>query len=341
MAIYLANDKYAAVLTSGYTAGQNTLYVSAVPDNVPTIIVAAKGTDNETVFAVTGSTVNSLTGVTRLKGANVDLDSQTPLTCLNNEEFVNQFAGAVSTPETLKNIIYAEDGGSSDDYAISLDPAPSEYVAGMLVSFKANTANTGAATLNVNSLGAKAIKKNHDEDLATGDIEAGQVVTVVYDGTNFQLQSVSPAKATGAEITTGTEENKFATPKALADAGVNTRLASKVIRSTRDLTADSGDVSYTGVGFRPSAIIAIAFISSGTTGYFSMGVVGNNRASGSVSRYSTTDTIDSINAIYLGTAPGTRQYATVKSWDSDGFTLTWTKNGSPTGIAQMTFLCLG
>jgi hypothetical protein len=184
---YLANEKYNSTLSAGYTVGQNTLSVHSVPDNVPTIIVAAKGTDNETVFSVTGKTTNSLTGVTRLRGANVNLDATTPLTCLNNIEFVNQYQGAASTPESLKNLIYAQDGGSSDDYAISLDPAPAEYVAGMLVAFKANTANEGAATLNVNNLGAKAIKKNGEEALADNDIKAGQIVTVVYDGTSFQL----------------------------------------------------------------------------------------------------------------------------------------------------------
>lgn len=93
--IYRANDKFNAVLSSGYTVGQSTLSVSAVPDNVPTIVVLAKGTDNETVFSVTGKTINSLTGVVRLRGANVDLDAQTPVTCLNNEEFVNQYATQV------------------------------------------------------------------------------------------------------------------------------------------------------------------------------------------------------------------------------------------------------
>lgn len=92
--IYYANDKYSGVLSSGYTVGQSTLYVSAVPDNVPTVIVAAKGTDNETIFEVTDKTSNSLTGVSRLRGANVDLDAQTPLTCLNNQEFINQFERA-------------------------------------------------------------------------------------------------------------------------------------------------------------------------------------------------------------------------------------------------------
>lgn len=193
MPIYLANDKYNSTLTSGYTTGQNVLFVSAVPDNVPTVVVAAKGTDNETVFTVTGKTSNSLTGVARLRGANVNLDATTPVTVLNNSEFVNQYSTAVSSPETLKPLLYAEDGGSTDTYAVSLDPAPASYYAGMVVVFKANTANTGAATLNVNSLGAKTIKKNQNEDLADSDIKANQIVTVVYDGTNFQLVSTLPS----------------------------------------------------------------------------------------------------------------------------------------------------
>lgn len=88
---------------------------------------------------------------------------------------------------------YAADAGSSDTYAVTLAPAPDAYFTGMVVNFKANTVNTGAATLNVNSLGAKAIKKNYNVALADGDILAGQIVTVVYDGTNFQLVNIPQA----------------------------------------------------------------------------------------------------------------------------------------------------
>lgn len=121
--VYLANDKYSAALTAGYTAGQNTLYVNNPPNNVPTIVVAAKGTDDETVFSVTGKTVNSLTGVERLRGANVDLDTTTPITCLNNEEFINQFASKIdpfsfqeratapTTPDAGTALMYLKDDG--------------------------------------------------------------------------------------------------------------------------------------------------------------------------------------------------------------------------------------
>ena len=93
----------------------------------------------------------------------------------------------------LDAIRYAADGGASDAYAITLVPAPAAYYVGMVVNFKANTANTLDASLNVNGLGAKTIKKNVSSDLATGDILAGQLITVIYDGTNFQMVTGIPA----------------------------------------------------------------------------------------------------------------------------------------------------
>ncbi len=55
----------------------------------------------------------------------------------------------------------------------------------MLVS----VANTGAATLQINALGAKAVSKLHNQALANGDVEVGQILHLVYDGTDFQLLS--------------------------------------------------------------------------------------------------------------------------------------------------------
>lgn len=85
--------------------------------------------------------------------------------------------------------LYAASSAGSDAYAITVTPAPNDYDAGDKYVFKADVGNTGAATLNVNGLGAKTIKKFASQDLATGDIIAGQMVTVWYDGTNFQMAS--------------------------------------------------------------------------------------------------------------------------------------------------------
>jgi hypothetical protein len=84
---------------------------------------------------------------------------------------------------------YAVATGSSNAYAVST-PALAAYTAGNVFAFKANFSNTGSATLNVNSLGAKTIKKNDGAtNLSANDIINGQIVIVRYDGTNLQMLS--------------------------------------------------------------------------------------------------------------------------------------------------------
>ncbi|MGE0757071.1 MAG: hypothetical protein AB7O38_08625 [Pirellulaceae bacterium] len=84
---------------------------------------------------------------------------------------------------------YAADSGAADAYVIALSPAITAYVTGMVIRFKATNLNTGSSTINVNGVGAKTIKKFNDQNLAAGDIEAGQIVELIYDGTNMQMLS--------------------------------------------------------------------------------------------------------------------------------------------------------
>ena len=86
-------------------------------------------------------------------------------------------------------IFQSNDTGSANAYAIALTPAVTAYVAGQVFHFKAGNANTGASTLNVNALGTKNIKKRNDQDPAAGDIEEDAIISVIYDGTSFQMIS--------------------------------------------------------------------------------------------------------------------------------------------------------
>jgi len=63
----------------------------------------------------------------------------------------------------------------------------SAYVAGQRFSFVAAGTNTGAATININSIGAKSLTKNGTTALAAGEVTSGTVYQIVYDGTQFQL----------------------------------------------------------------------------------------------------------------------------------------------------------
>ena len=103
MAIFKANDKYRATLRATWIASpaDTSISVTAVPDNVPTIITLGWETDLETTFTVTGKSGSTsadyaLTGVTRLRGANTNLPENTAANCLNNEEFFNQYSSTVN-----------------------------------------------------------------------------------------------------------------------------------------------------------------------------------------------------------------------------------------------------
>ncbi len=104
----------------------------------------------------------------------------------------------VPTPDTARSTLlsdYKVDTGAANAYIITPVPAISAYTTGQIFSFKAVNANTTTSTLNVNGLGVKTIKRiDGATNLQSGDIAAGQVVVVEYDGTNFQLVS-TPVKS--------------------------------------------------------------------------------------------------------------------------------------------------
>lgn len=150
---------------------------------------------------------------------------------------------------------YAADAEASDAYAITLSPAPTAYAAGQKFIFKANTANTGAATLNVNSLGAKTLKKHTDQDLADNDIEAGSIVEVVYDGINFQVTSIiaaTPGDVVGPSASVDDELPLFSgtggkTLKRSTGTGV-VRVDSGVVSIDSDVTDLVGAASESAAG---------------------------------------------------------------------------------------------
>jgi len=70
-----------------------------------------------------------------------------------------------------------------------LTPMPEELFVGTLLRFKADLANTGPATLQVGTSAAASLVKRGNAVLIAADIAAGQIVEVVFDGTNWQIIS--------------------------------------------------------------------------------------------------------------------------------------------------------
>ena len=80
-------------------------------------------------------------------------------------------------------------GGTSDVITLTPSPAISSYAAGQYFSFVSSGANTTNVTVNVSGLGAKAVTKNGSTALVAGDVPSGALVAIIYDGTQFQLQT--------------------------------------------------------------------------------------------------------------------------------------------------------
>lgn len=224
-------------------------------------------------------------------------------------------AGAVArlfvNPASLPNVMtydYAASAAGSDTYAItpSGTAAPTAYVTGQKFHFKADVANTGAGTLNVNSLGAKALKKYTPAgkvDIETGDILINQFVSVEYDGTDMvvfsRLASESGTYASGVFT------------KDIADASVAQTIAH-------------------GLGRTPRFIRMTHLTATGTSGVTGAGAYNGTTVSQVLWDHNgITKATDSTNIVSYLT--GAESQKAVPTFDATNITLTWTKVGSPTG----------
>jgi hypothetical protein len=141
---------------------------------------------------------------------------------------------------------------------------------------------------------------------------------------------------------TGVPEDCTATQMASIIGAVGGTLVSKVISFTYDSSTASGTKAVTGVGFKPSSVIMMASVSSKS---FSLSLTDANLTSyilTSVGDAAHGFNIGDGNAVqsYTDTTGSNAQYGPISSYDSDGFTLSLTKLGSPTGTITFLALCL-
>ncbi len=124
-----------------------------------------------------------------------------------NFQLLNKYQGTSVQDEEY---VYAASTTAANTYTASLQPTPPSYLTGMRSSIKFTNANTGAATINLNSLGAKSIKLLDGRDPYAGAIAAGMIADLRYDGTNFQL--LNPAAKARTVQTFLTGSGTYTTP---------------------------------------------------------------------------------------------------------------------------------
>jgi hypothetical protein len=126
---------------------------------------------------------------------------------------------------------YGVGAGVANVYTLTLTPASpganQAYRTGVSYVFVGSIVNTGASTLSVDGLAVKAITKFGTVPLVAGDIRAGQVCVVVYDGTRFQL--LNPGNVGPSNFSPGIDRQFLrtnATPATVWESGYMTPVAS-------------------------------------------------------------------------------------------------------------------
>ena len=140
------------------------------------------------------------------------------------------------------NGVYYTSTGSANAYVLTPAPPIAAYVSGQRFIFNANFGNTGSATLNVSTIGAKTLKKNGGGDnLESGDIPSGAVITAIYDGTNFQVVNIKlrglesfiiAASDEATDLVVGTNKVKFRMPYAFTVSEVRASVGTAPTGST-------------------------------------------------------------------------------------------------------------
>lgn len=155
--------------------------------------------------------------------------------------------------------------GAADAYTFSTTQANvgyatawSAYVHGDTVTFEASFTNTGGATLSVDGLAAKNLRKHHDVALAAGDIESGGIYTAIYDSGDDVFQLVSPVGV--APYSPG------GTDVALADGGTGASLADPGADRIMFWDDSGGAVDWLTAGSHLAITTTTIAVTTGTSG---------------------------------------------------------------------------
>lgn len=154
---------------------------------------------------------------------------------------VAALGAAVNDIATYSN--YFVDSGAANAMVVTLTTGLTfSYAAGVGLQVQVAATNTSATTINVNALGTKNVTNSNLTALSAGQLIAGAIVLLIYDGTEFQLtglvfpqtagevaNSIVPTNTTfqpgdirryGAKPDNGTTNNQTAIQNALnANAG--------------------------------------------------------------------------------------------------------------------------
>jgi hypothetical protein len=188
---------------------------------------------------------------------------------------------AVNDPTTTNNLITVAGTNALTGLAV---PPLEGYAAGAQYSFIAQNTNTGAVTLDIDSLGVKSVTKFGATPLIAGDIIGGAMVLVEYDGTRFQM------------------------------LGATTNVFKYIVEPTTvSATAATGSINY------DVAVQSIVYYTTNASGNWTL----NFRGSSSQTLNSIMSTGQTISVTFMATQGATPYYNNAVTVDGTSVTPKW------------------
>jgi hypothetical protein len=221
---------------------------------------------------------------------------------------------SINDPTTANNLITV--AGTNALTGLATPPLEG-YTAGAQFSFVAQNTNSGAVTLDIDSLGVKAVTKAGATPLVAGDIVGGAMVLVEYDGTRFQLltSSISSSLSLSGTLTVAGAVSMSSTLTvggALSVAGVST-LSTILEGATVTAAAPASTTQF------DASTQAVQFYTTNAANNWTLNVRGNV----STSLNTLMSIGQSLSVTVLATQGATPYYQTTMTIDGAAVTVKW------------------
>lgn len=139
---------------------------------------------------------------------------------------------------------YAVATGSANTYAAAMPATLTAYAAGQSFRLQIPATNTGASTLNVDSLGARAIKRLDGTDVEAGDLTSGDIVELIFNGTAMVLMGFYRSHMAGIAANLGADLVFSGNPAFTGAPRFNAATNKSTIRSDLGLTIGTNVQAY-------------------------------------------------------------------------------------------------
>ena len=225
---------------------------AGTPDGLATLDASGKVPASQLNVSAPPDATTSTKGVVQLSNSTTSTSealAATPKAVKDAKDGLSNQIGILSD-----SVVPYGTASGTNAKTISITDGFATLKTGLALSFKNTTANTGAVTLDVNGLGAKPVVKSGGTALASGNLKAGGVYTVRYDGTSFILQGEGGSgNALASDLLSG--------KTASTDAG--DIVGTMINNGVASIVPQSSDVSITGFYQSGSVVKGAALVAPG------------------------------------------------------------------------------